>query len=67
MNKNWNKKPPNKVRSVNDALVLAELKRSELPDIVQVYASDWDRIILADEIYRLRKIIKNVQSLTNVV
>lgn len=51
----WHRKPPPDVRSVSDALRDADRMRRELPLIVQVYARDWDRVILADELDRLRR------------
>ncbi len=50
----WHTKPPETVRSVEDAMTDAERLRRELPQIVQVYARDWDKVILADEIEDLR-------------
>ena len=50
MSKYWRKKPPTKVRSVADALLSAERMRKDLPEIVQVFAWEWDKVILADEI-----------------
>jgi hypothetical protein len=52
--KDWHKKPPPEARSVNDALQDAVRLRRELPLTVQVHASDWDKVILADEILSLR-------------
>lgn len=52
---NWHRKPPPDVRSVSDALRSADQRRRDLPRIVQVYASDWDEVILADEVDRLRR------------
>ena len=52
--KDWHKKPPRNIRSVDDALKDAERQRNELPHVVQVYARDWDKVILADEIKRIR-------------
>jgi len=51
----WHKKPPKSVRSVEQAMDRAEQKKHDLPLVVQVYARDWDLVILADEIKRLRK------------
>jgi len=51
-------KPSPNERTIEDALWLAEKKRLELPQVVQVYATDWDPVILADEIYRLRQLLK---------
>ena len=42
-------------RTLEEALALAEKQRLELPQIVQVVPSDHDRIIMADEIARLRE------------
>lgn len=53
--RDWHIKPPPSVRSVEDALKRAKRKRQDLPLVVQVFASDWDLVILADEIKRLRK------------
>jgi len=44
----FHRKPLPHERSVEDALKEAERQRAELPHIVQVYARDWDRVILAD-------------------
>ncbi len=52
--KDWHKKPPAMVRSVDDALIDADRLRRELPLVVQVKAQDWDKVILADEVWRLR-------------
>lgn len=51
----WHEKPPANVRSVSDAMASAERRRRDLPLIVQVMAYDWDEVILADEILRLRR------------
>ena len=51
----WHEKPPPEVRSLADALRSAEQRERDLPRIVQVYASDWDEVILAHEVYRLRR------------
>lgn len=56
--KDWHKKPPSAIRSVTDAVLRAEKDRKELPLVVQVYPSDWDRVILADELYRLNRLLK---------
>ena len=50
----WHEKPPPEVRSVSDAMASAERKRRDLPLVVQVFAYDWDAVILADEIKKLR-------------
>ena len=46
----WHEKPPESVRSVADAMKDAERLRKELPKTVQVFASDWDKVILADSL-----------------
>lgn len=51
--KDYHTKPSNKVRSVEDALKDAERLRNELPRTVQVFARDWDKVILADRIAEL--------------
>ena len=48
-------KPTAAERNVDDAMYRAERDKQELPRVVQVYPHDWDRVILADEIYRLHK------------
>ena len=53
----WNKKPPSTVRSLKDAIKDAERLRGDLRLIVHVRVSDWDKVILADEIYRLRDVL----------
>jgi hypothetical protein len=53
--KDWHEKPPPDVRSLKDAIRAAEQLRGDLRFIVQVHASDWDKVILVDEIYRLRR------------
>ena len=40
---------------IEEALKRAEKKRLELPKIVQVQDSDWDVVVLADEIDRLQR------------
>jgi len=52
---NWHKKPPKSVRLVEQAMDRAERQKHDLPLIVQVYDYEWDLVILADEIKRLRK------------
>lgn len=47
-------KPLPNERSVADALRDAERQRKELPHIVQVYAADWDKVILADALIAAR-------------
>ncbi len=44
-------------RTVKQALAHAEQTREELPYVVQVYPTDWDLCVLADEVYRLRKLL----------
>lgn len=45
-------------RTLQDALALAERHREELPQIVQVSPSDYDRIIMAEEIARLKSLVE---------
>ena len=45
-------------RTLDDALALAEKQREELPQIVQVEPRDYDRIIMAEEIARLQKLVE---------
>jgi hypothetical protein len=45
-------------RTVHQALAHAEDSRELLPRIVQVSPYDWDIVVLADEIYRLRKLLE---------
>lgn len=45
-------------RTLEDALAYAERQREELPQIVQVVPHDYDRIIMADEIKRLRSLVE---------
>ena len=51
----WHEKPPPDVRSVNDAIRSAENRARDLRLTVQVHAFDWDEVILADEVNRLRR------------
>jgi len=53
----YKSKPPASVRNVRMALEQAEKLRSELPERTLPYAEDWDLVILADEIIRLRKMV----------
>lgn len=45
-------------RTLDDALAYAEQQREELPQIVQVVPHDYDRIIMAEEIARLQKLVE---------
>jgi len=55
--KNFHKKPTPEERSVEEVMKRAEWMSDILPKIVQVHAADWDIVILADEIKRLREMI----------
>ena len=44
-------------RTLDDALAYAEQQRVELPQIAQVNPSDYDRILMADEIARLKRLV----------
>lgn len=59
--KDFHSKPPPEERSVSAALLTAEFRRSDLPQIVQVHARDWDTVILADEIYRLKELLLKIE------
>jgi hypothetical protein len=50
----FKEKPWPSERSVIDALQHAEELRDELKERVLPYAEDWDLVILADELKRLR-------------
>lgn len=41
-------------RTLEQSLMRAEKTREELPLVAQVWPSDWDVCILADEVYKLR-------------
>jgi hypothetical protein len=56
-----NNNPCIKDRTLKQALDRAEIKKSEMSQICQLYPSDWDTIILANEVIKLRKIIKKIQ------
>lgn len=45
-------------RTLKDALQRAEYDRETLPQVVQVEPSDYDRIILVEEIARLQKLVE---------
>ena len=63
--KDYHTKPSNKVRSVEDALKDAERLRNELPRTVQVFARDWDKVILADRIAELEALVKKLKNCSN--
>lgn len=65
--KDWHTKPPETVRSVADALKDAERLRKELPNTVQVCASDWDKVILADELKRKNEKITKLKTMVNLL
>lgn len=44
-----------KYPSINDALERAEIRAQELPHVAQIAESDWDVVVLANEIKRLRR------------
>ena len=48
-------------RTLEQALARAEKVEQELPKIVQVVPSDWDIVILAKEVKRLKQLIWNYQ------
>jgi hypothetical protein len=45
-------------RTLDDALAYAERQREDLPQIVQVVPHDYDRILMAEEIARLRSLVE---------
>jgi hypothetical protein len=50
----WHQKPPPYVRSVEHAMHRAEVDRENLAQSTDVLSMDWDCVILADEVKRLR-------------
>lgn len=44
-------------RTLQDALAYAERQREDLPQIVQVEPHDYDRILMAEEIARLKSLV----------
>lgn len=50
-------------RTLEDAINLANKQREELPHIVQVIPSDYDRIIMADRIAELQLAVKTLNDL----
>lgn len=44
--------------SVDEALARADQKEIQIRHIIQVKESDWDNIVLADEVRRLRHLLK---------
>ena len=45
--------------TLDEALRRAKQTEEDLPRIIQVNVSDWDNVVLADEVRRLRKVINN--------
>ena len=45
-------------RTLQDAIARAEYDKETLPQVVQVEPSDYDRIIMAEEINRLQKLVE---------
>lgn len=60
----WHRKPPAEVRSLTDAIQSAERREADLALIVQVHASDWDTVILSDEVKRLWKLVAHWSNMT---
>ena len=50
-------RPPKNIRNVDHALKHADDLESFVPEKVLPYPEDWDIIILAEEVRRLRKMI----------
>lgn len=59
--KDFHRKPAQHERSVAEAIISAERSRTDLPQIVQVHARDWDTVILVDEVYRLRNLLLKIE------
>lgn len=51
------KNPTIKDCTLDMALGYAKRKEEELPQIIQVYPTDWAVVVLANEVKRLRRII----------
>lgn len=66
MKYDFHKKPFPFERSVEEALHRAEQSRESLPHVVQVWAEEWDIVILADEIYKLRKLLREQNGTSNI-
>lgn len=49
-----------KYPSINDALERAEIRAQELPHIIQVKESDWDTVVLANEVKRLKREVERL-------
>lgn len=47
-------------RTLSDAMYAAKKLELELPEIVQVAPGDWDTVILANEVLRLRKVLDSL-------
>ena len=45
-------------RTLEEALAHAEKNCEELPQVVQVWPSDWDIVLLSDEVQRLRPVVE---------
>jgi hypothetical protein len=58
----FHSKPTPMQRSVADARIDAERLRNDLPHVIQVYARDWDKVILADYIKELEQTIANLRT-----
>lgn len=50
--------------NLNDALDRAAKRETELPQVIQVRVSDWDTVVLADEVRRLRA-LKTAESVNS--
>jgi hypothetical protein len=57
IHKVFNRKPDGSERSISNIIERAEKLRQSLPNRVLPFAEDWDLVILADEIKRLRNLL----------
>lgn len=49
-----------KYPSINDALERAEIRAQELPHTIQTKESDWDVVVLANEVKRLKREVERL-------
>lgn len=54
-----------KDRTLEQALARADKVEQELPKVIQVVPSDWDIVILAKEVRRLKKLIAKQKTRTD--
>ena len=51
-----------KYPTINEAIERAEKRAQDLPHIVQVNESDWDTVVLANEVKRLKREVERLTS-----